>query len=85
MSEVVFAAYVEIPDSVYGDPRLKDKNFLYGPGGCRVLTYNHLEGKFCHREKISEDKEKLNFFFMPPSFTCVIKVKSRTYVKEAVA
>lgn len=84
MTECVFAAYVEIPDSVYNDPRLKDKEYLYGPRGCKVMTYNYLDGKFCHREKISEEKEKLNFFFMPPSFTCVIKVKSRTYVKEAV-
>ena len=84
MTEVVFAAYVEIPDSVYSDPRLKDDKHIYGPRGCKVLTYNYLDGKFCSREKISEEKEKLNFFFMPPSFTCVIKVKSRTYVKEAV-
>ena len=43
-----------------------------------------MEGKFCRREKVSEANEKLNFFFMPPSFTCVIKVKSRTFVKQAV-
>ena len=85
MSEVVFAGYLEIPDSVYSDPRLKDKNYIYGPGGCKLHSFNYLEGKFCHREKISELGEKLNFFFMPPSFTCVIKVKSRSYVKEAVA
>lgn len=84
MSDVVFAGYLEIPDCVYSDPRLKDKTHIYGPGGCKLRSFNYLEGKFCHREKISELGEKLNFFFMPPSFTCVIKVKSRTYAKEAV-
>jgi hypothetical protein len=84
MTEVVFAAYVEIPDSAYADPRLKDDKLIYGPRGCKVLTYNYLDGKFCNREKISEEKEKLNFHFMPPGFVCVIKVKSRTFVKQAV-
>lgn len=85
MSEVVFAGYLEIPDSVYGDPRLGDKQHLYGPRGCKLESFNHLEGKFCSRERLNDHQEKLNFFFMPPSFTCVIKVKSRTFVKEAVA
>ena len=50
-----------------------------------MQSFNHLEGKFCHRERMNDHQERLNFFFMPPSFTCVIKVKSRTFVKEAVA
>jgi len=85
MSDVVFAGYLEIPDSVYADPRLKDATHVYGPRGCKLLSYNHLEGKFCSREKLSESKERLNFHFMPPSFTCVIKVKSRSFIKQAVA
>ena len=84
MSEVVFAGYLEIPDSVYSDPRQNDAKFIYGPRGCKLVTASQIEGKFCHREKINEHKERLNFFMMPPSFTCVIKVKSRTYIKEAV-
>jgi len=34
MTEVVFAGYLEIPDSVYSDPRIKDDKFIYGPRGC---------------------------------------------------
>lgn len=85
LSEVVFAGYLEIPDSVYGDPRINDKEYLYGPRGCKLESFNHLDGKFCTREKVDETKEKLNFHFMPPSFTCIIKVKSRTYMKDAHA
>jgi len=85
MSEVVFAGYLEIPDSVYSDSRLKDQNHIFGPRGCQLHSFNYLEGKFCHREKIGEINEKLNFFFMPPSFTAIIKVKSRSFVKQAVA
>lgn len=81
MSEVVFAGYLEIPDSAYNDSRLKDPQYLYGPRGCKLQSFNHLEGKFCTREKVGEQNERLNFFFMPPSFTCVIKVKSRSFVK----
>jgi hypothetical protein len=81
MSEVVFAGYLEIPDEVYSSQRQFDKQYIYGPQGCRLKSFNFLEGKFCHREKISEEKEKLNFFFMPPSFTCIIKCKSRSYQK----
>lgn len=85
MSEVVFAGYLEIPDSVYGDHRLKDGTHIYGPRGCKLLSFTDLEGKFCTREKLSESCEKLHFHFMPPSFTCVIKVKSRTFIKQAVS
>lgn len=84
MSDVVFAGYLEIPDSVYGDSRLKDGTHIYGPRGCKLLSFNHLEGKFCSREKLSESNERLHFHFMPPSFTAVIKVKSRTFIKQAV-
>lgn len=84
MSEVVFAGYLEIPDAVYADGRLKDKTHIYGPRGCRLVTHNNIEGKYCHRVKLDDSRERLDFFFMPPSFTCVLKVKSRTYIKEAV-
>lgn len=84
MSEVVFAGYLEIPDAVYNDSRLGDKQHLYGPRGCKLQSFNYLDGKFCHRERMNDHQERLNFFFMPPSFTCVLKVKSRTFVKEAV-
>ena len=36
MTEVVFAGFLEIPDSVYSDGRLKDAKFIYGPQGCRL-------------------------------------------------
>jgi glycogen debranching enzyme len=85
MTEVVYAGFSEIPDSVYQDSRLKDSEFIYGPRGCKIYSYNYLEGKFCSREKISELNEKLNFHFMPPGFTCVIKVKTRSGVKDAVS
>jgi hypothetical protein len=84
MTEVVFAGYLEIPDSVYNDPKLKDNKHIYGPGGCKLVSSANIEGIYCHREKINEFGERLNFFKMPPSFTCIIKVKTRTYVKEAI-
>ena len=84
MSEAVFAGYLEIPDSVYGDARLKDKSNIYGPRGCKLLSFPELEGKFCSREKLSDSNEKLHFHFMPPSFTACIKIKSRQYIKQAI-
>lgn len=87
MSEVVFAGYLEIPDEVYNDPRLgsnKEGDLIALPRGCKLQSFNQIEGKFCNREKISEQNEKLNFHFMPPSFTCILRVKSRSFVKEAV-
>lgn len=84
MSEVVFAGYLEIPDSVFEDKRLKDKTHIYGPKGCKLVTLADIEGKCCTREKLSESNEKLHFKFMPPSFTCCLKVKSRTFIKQAV-
>ena len=84
MSEVVFAGYLEIPDSVYNDPRLRDAKHIYGPQGCKLISSSEIEGTYCNREKINEFSERLNFFKMPPSFTCVLKVKTRTYVKEAI-
>lgn len=84
MTEVVFAGYLEINDSVYNDPGLHDKQHIYGPKGCKLISSSNIEGVYCHREKINEFGEKLNFFKMPPSFTCVVKVKTRTYVKEAI-
>jgi len=81
MSEVVFAGYLEIPDTVYADARIKDKTNIYGPRGCKLQSFTEIEGKFCSREKLSESNEKLHFTFMPPSFTCCIKVKSRTFIK----
>jgi hypothetical protein len=56
-----------------------------GPEGYKLHSFNQLEGKFCNRTTISDTKERLDFYFMPPSFTCVIKVKSRSFVKEAIA
>jgi hypothetical protein len=87
MSEVVFAGYLEIPDAVYNDPKLdsnKEGEIICAPRGCKLQSFNNIEGKFCTRENISDQNERLNFHFMPPSFTCVIKVKSRSFVKEAV-
>ena len=84
MSEVVFAGYLEIPDAVYNDSRQADATHIYGPRGAKLITTTQIEGKFCAREKINEHKERLNFHTMPPSFTCVLKIKSRTYIKEAV-
>jgi hypothetical protein len=84
MSEVVFAGYLEIPDSVYSDQRQNDRQHIYGPRGCKLISSAQIEGNYCNREKINEFSERLNFFKMPPSFTCVIKVKTRTYVKEAI-
>jgi hypothetical protein len=49
-----------------------------------LISSSNIEGVYCHREKINEFGERLNFFKMPPSFTCVLKVKTRTYVKEAI-
>ena len=72
-----------MPDSIYNDSRLKDKEFIYGPKA-KFVASNHIEGTFCTREKVSEEREVLNFHFMPPSFTCILKVKSRSYVKRAV-
>merc|ERR1712216_1110168 len=83
-SEVVFAGYLEIPDQVYADARQADKTHIYGPRGCRLVTHNNIEGKYCTRVKLDDSRERLDFFFMPPSFTCVLKIKSRTYIKEAV-
>ena len=43
MTEVVFAGYLEIPDSVYSDPRLGAKagdKHIYGPRGCMLQTFN---------------------------------------------
>ena len=85
MSEVVFAGYLEIPDSVYADSRLKDPNTIYGPRGCKLVSLSEIEGKCCSREKLSESNEKLHFHFMPPSFTCCIKVKSRTFIKQSIS
>lgn len=84
MSEVVFAGYLEIPDTVYADSRLKDANNIYGPRGCKLQSFTQIEGKFCSREKLSESNEKLHFHLMPPSFTCCIKVKSRTFIKQSI-
>ena len=81
MSEVVFAGYLEIPDTVYGDTRIKDKSTIYGPRGCKMHSFSDIEGKFCSREKLSDSNEKLHFHLMPPSFTCCIKIKSRQYIK----
>lgn len=39
MSEVVFAGYLEIPDAVYGDSRLKDTTNIYGPRGCKLHSF----------------------------------------------
>ena len=40
--------------------------------------------KFCRVERVSQDKDALNFFLMPPGFTCVVKTRSPTYQKDAV-
>lgn len=40
MSEVVFAGYLEIPDSVYNDPGQKGGDFLSGPRGCSLQTFS---------------------------------------------
>lgn len=87
ISEVVFAGYLEIPDSVYNDPSLSENkpgSLIHGPRGCSLHTFNQIEGKFCSREKISETNETLHFHMMPPSFTCILRVKSRSFVKEAI-
>lgn len=87
ISEVVFAGYLEIPDSVYNDPKLdsnEEGSIIRTPQGCKLQTFNQIEGKFCTREKISEQNETLHFHLMPPSFTCILKVKSRSFVKEAI-
>lgn len=84
MQDVVFAGYLEIPDDVHEDKRLMDKTNIYGPKGCKLVTLADLEDKCCSREKINDSNEKLHFKFMPPSFTCCLKVRSRTFVKQAI-
>ena len=43
MSEVVFAGYLEIPDSAYADPKLtsnKEGDIITTPKGCKLQTFN---------------------------------------------
>lgn len=43
MGEVMFAGFLEIPDSVYNDPKLnsnKEGEFIYGPKGCKLQSFN---------------------------------------------
>ena len=78
----MFAGYLEIPD----DAKNKwNSEYIYGPEGCKLKTFSSIEGQFCSRVTMSDTYETLNFHTMPPSFTCVLKVKSRSFVKEAVA
>ena len=82
VSEVVFASYIEINESEYGHV-CHDKDLLKHVNG-KVYVHKNIE-KYANRVKISEEKETLNFFFMPPSFSCILRVRSRSYMKDVVA
>jgi hypothetical protein len=75
--EVIFAGYLEI------DPSRDYKN-IDQSGDPKVISHANAKlrvfkglGQFCRVERTGDQKkDKLIFFKMPPSFTCIVKTRS---------
>jgi hypothetical protein len=80
VTEVVFAGYLEIMHNTYSSYDNDPKYIKNCNGAFKV--YKDLS-RFCRIERLGE-KDVLNFTFMPPSFTCVVKTKYPEFMKEAV-
>lgn len=69
-----------MPKNAYNDFD-NDKNLIRG-ANANFKVFKDLS-KFCKVERYQE-KEILNFFMIPPSFTCIVKTKYPEYMKDAV-
>jgi len=79
ITEVVFAAYLEVPP---GSQDQHEKAVIKGANAkCHV---SHSLEKFAKTFSNSEGQTFLQFHFMPPSFSCLIKTSSRREVKNAI-
>jgi hypothetical protein len=78
---VVFAGYLEIPQRSY-DQYGHDKQLITGLQA-NFKVFKGLD-QFCRREHINAEKERLVFFNMPPSFTCILKTTCPGHMKKAV-
>jgi hypothetical protein len=83
-ADVVFAGYLEMdPTTDYRDIE-SDRSFIKSATS-KLLTFKSLS-KFCRVERspdATQERDRLVFFRMPPSFTCVIRTRSVYPMKEA--
>lgn len=80
LAEVVFAGYLEFPQGAYSQYD-NDKNVVKS-ANANFRVFKDLS-KFCKVERI-QNKDVLAFHMMPPSFTCVVKSKRPSFMREAV-
>ena len=83
VAEVVVASYLEIiPGHAYNEFWKGGDYINNASASCKV--YKDL-GRFCRIERVEgQEKDRLNFFQMPPGFTCVIKTRSAQSVKDSI-
>ena len=80
LSEVIFVGYLEI-NNQQDYREVESPSFIKG-ATAKMKTYKSLN-QFCRKETLG-GKDRLVFFKMPPSFTCIVKTKQNSAVKEAV-
>lgn len=79
---VVFAGFLEI--NAQQDFKSIDSDPKFIKGASAKLRVFKTLNQFCKVERLESGRDKLVFWKMPPSFTCLIKTNSHREQKDAV-